>query len=183
MKSSEDSNQSNIELKSNQPEPIKVFPDESNLRDKVLKRAKTLNWVGWGISGLAIIFLIVLWASFKAYYIAYMVGILMIGQAVRFYARELNKRAHNPRSAMTKRQLKQYKEQQEQIVKDYFNKNTKIAEKVLQMNNFAKDGKYNDAYNIARSLLRKKPPQAVKNFLINKKELYLSYIQGFKDEN
>lgn len=149
-----------------------IIPEDIELRNYLIKKASKLNWVGWGISGIAIIFVILSWTQFTIAYLPILISILFTGQGIRYYARQIHKRAHNPRSAMTKRELRKYKEEQEDSVRKYFDNNKQIAEKVLLMNNLAQKGNFKDAYNISNSILRKNPPKAVKAFLKDKQKYY-----------
>ncbi len=162
-------------------EESNLFPEDVKLREKLCKKAKWINYLGWIISGFAIVFLLITWKNFLTYYIVYIMGFLFTGQAIRYYARELVNRAYNPRSALSQRQLKKYKEEQEQVVRSYCEENKDVSEKILQMNELANKGKYQDAYNIASSLIRKDPPRPVKIFLINKQKLYEKHIKGFNN--
>lgn len=162
-------------------EDVNPFPEDENLREMLCKKAKWVNYLGWIVSGFAVIFLIITWKHFLTYYIIYMMGFLFTGQAIRYYARELVDRAYNPRSALSQRQLKKYKEEQEKVVRTYCEQNKDVSEKILQMNDLANKGKYQDAYNIAASLIRRDPPRPVKVFLINKQKLYEKHIKGFSN--
>lgn len=165
-------------MKTEERNDEEILPEDLELRNYLIKKASRLNWIGWGVSAIAIIFVVLSWTQFTVAYLPILISILFTGQGIRYYARQIHKRAHNPRTAMTKRELKKYKEQQEEAVREYFKNNKKVAEKVLLMNDMAKGGKYRDAYNISNSLLRKNPPKAVCAFLKSKQKQYRAFFKG-----
>ncbi|MHA1339017.1 MAG: hypothetical protein ACTSRZ_03370 [Promethearchaeota archaeon] len=148
------------------------IPSKDELKEYLRKRAKFFILTGWIISFSSIVFIIILIFNSNAIYIAYLLGTLFIGQGLRYNGREIKRRINNPLTALPKRKLKSFQQKREKIIKEYFKNNKKIAEKVLQMEEFAAKGNFNDAFNIASSLIKKNPPEPVLNYLNNKKRTY-----------
>ena len=153
-----------------------IFPEDSGLRENLVKRSKCFNILGWVISGLAVVFLIIFWKNFNLWLTAVMFFILIVGQSVRYYSKYLKTRSRSQVSALSVRQLKKFKGNQEEEVKIYFDSHQNFASKVLQMDKLAKKGQHKDAINIINNLMKRQPPNAIIQFLKNRRMQYQERI-------
>ncbi len=155
-----------------------ILPDDTKIRTKLKKKSKNMNYLGWIISIIAIFLVVVFWSLDEIWIIFILFGVFVSGQGIRMYGNALKGRANNAVTAYSKKQMKSYVNEQDQIVRDYFNQNEDIAQKVVNMNNLAKKGKFKDAKNIGKSILRKNPPppKRVKIFIEGKMKNYSSNL-------
>ena len=77
---------------------------------------------------------------------------------------------------MSKKKLNELKLYREQVVKNYFNQNKLIAEKLVLMEKLAEKRKFRDAYNLVNKLIKKNPPEPILEYLIKKKNIYKNFI-------
>jgi len=155
---------------------MKKYFDLEDLEIYIKRKSKILISLGWSISLSSIIFIIVLIYNSQIVYLCYMIGILFIGQGFRYYGRELKKKINNPILGLSKKKLNELKLYREQVVKNYFNQNKLIAEKLVLMEKLAEKRKFRDAYNLVNKLIKKNPPEPILEYLIKKKNIYKNFI-------
>ncbi|MHA1820885.1 MAG: hypothetical protein ACTSU2_13910 [Promethearchaeota archaeon] len=154
-----------------------LLPDEKEqdlIRERLRRNAKILKVVGWVISIVMIVGLF-FYRIVRWYGIVLILAVLSLGQIIRMYGKLLEGRSNSEFTPLTPRQLKKIKQDMEKEVIEYFNSHVNVAQKVVNMKKLAERGKFNDAYNIARSIYNENLPKAVKVFLKNKMKLYKSY--------
>jgi hypothetical protein len=154
-----------------------LFPSVEEMKERLQKSGKILRILGWSLTGSAVIVAIVFWNSSNWSFLWGLVILLVAGQAFRFWGRYYIKRAkaNSPQIVFSHSQLEKHKEEQESIVREYFESHKDIAAKVLQMDELAKKGRYQDAYNIAGSLLKLDLPKPIQLFLKNRRKRYIQY--------
>ncbi len=144
-------------------------------RSKLLGWGKILVYLGWvvtGITGVAIITLLITYEDFTWWLFGLLFGILVIGQGIRIIGRMMKKKSEQI-VPFSEKKLTLIKNQREKEVRDYFDSHKDEASKLIQMKALAKQGKYKDAYNIASSLLKNDLPASIQNFLLTKKNEYV----------
>ena len=52
-------------MEKNSKEINEIFPDDKELREKLFRRSSILNYIGWSVSFIAIIYVIILWNDFQ----------------------------------------------------------------------------------------------------------------------
>ena len=144
-------------------------------RSKLNMWGKILIYFGWIATALTAIAIIVLTIKFSSNFNWALFGILMgtliISQGTRIAGRMLKKKSEHE-IPFSEKKISHIQTQREREVREYFNKNTSIAAKFIQMKSLAQQGRYKDAYNVASSLLKLNLPHPIQEFLVSKKNQY-----------
>ena len=165
-------------MSSNNHSQKDVFSDyglnTQSQRDRLMGRGKILVYLGWmltGLSALAIIVLLITYEDFSWGLFGLLFGILILAQGIRIIGRMMKKKSEQI-IPFSEKKIKLVKKQRDNEVRQYFDKNPAIASKVIQMKELAKIGKYKDAYNIATSILKTNIPAPIRDFLTARRNQY-----------
>ena len=143
-------------------------------RNKLLGWGKILVYLGWiltGITGVAILTLMITYEDFGWGLFGIFFGVLIISQGIRIIGRMMKKKSEQI-VPFSEKKLSLMKVQREKEVREYFDSHKVAASKLMQMKSLAKQGKYKDAYNIALSLLKTDIPTPIRDFLLSRKNEY-----------
>jgi hypothetical protein len=144
-------------------------------RRTLLGWGRFLVYLGWSLSGITAVVILTVTISLRFNFnwglFGLLLGALFMAQAIRIVGRMMKKKS-NQKIPFPEKKLLQIKLNREKEVRDYFDNNKYFAEKVIQMNSLAKQGKYKDAYNISVSLLNYQIPIPIRDFLEKRKNQY-----------
>jgi hypothetical protein len=144
-------------------------------KKKLLGWGKILIYLGWTLTGLTAIAILILlftigsdfnWSLFGIF-----LGVLFISQGIRVAGRMMKKKSEHF-IPFSEKKLSLIKKQREKETREYFDAHKAIASKVMQMDELAKQGKYKDAYNMASSILKVDLPPPIRDFLNSRRKYY-----------